>query len=53
MNNSKVGQLLKTNKFAIFLEIVIIICPFWIGLIISDNIGVNHIPLGDNLKIIG
>jgi membrane protease YdiL (CAAX protease family) len=49
----KLSELLQTNKLAIFLEIVLIFFPFWIGLIISDRIGTAHIPLGSNLVILG
>ena len=49
----KLGQLLQTNKLAIFLEIVVILFPFWIGIIINDQISLDHISLGGNLKILG
>ena len=48
-----IGKNLQTNKFVIFVEIVIVIIPLWIGLIISNNSSVDHIPLSDNLKIVG
>jgi membrane protease YdiL (CAAX protease family) len=38
---------------AIFLEIVITIFPFWIGLIISERLDIDYIFLGDNLRIVG
>ncbi len=52
-SQEKIGELLQTNKLAIFLEIVAVLFPFWLGLIIGDRIGPNHISLGDNLKILG
>ena len=41
-----ISALLQTNKLVIFLKILFIFFPFWIGLIISDQGGTNHIPLG-------
>ena len=52
-SQGKSAQRLQTNKLTIFLEIVAVLLPFWLGLIISDHIGLNHIPLGGNLKILG
>lgn len=49
----KLSQLLQTNKLAIFLEIVVILFPFWIGIIINDRIGLDHISLGGNLEFLG
>jgi membrane protease YdiL (CAAX protease family) len=49
----KISGLLQTNKLVIFLEILFIFFPFWIGLIISDQSGTNHISLGGNLRILG
>jgi hypothetical protein len=49
----KLGELLRTNKFAIFLEIVAVFTPMYLGLIISDSIGSDHVPLGGNLVILG
>ena len=49
----KLSQLLQTNKLAIFLEIVVILFPFWIGIIIDDLIGLDHISLGGNLEFLG
>jgi len=49
----KLGQLLQTNKLAIFLEIVVVFSPFWLGLIIGARIGPNHLSLWGNLKILG
>ena len=47
----KYGKLLQTNKFAIFLEIVVVFLPFYLGLAISDSIGSDYIPLGGDLVI--
>ena len=49
----KLEQLLQTNKLAIFLEIVIVFLPFWLGLIISNSVGSDRISLGGNLVLIG
>ena len=49
----KFGQLLQTNKLAIFLEIVIAFLPLWLGLTINDSIGSDRISLGGNLVLIG
>jgi uncharacterized protein len=50
----KLSRLLQTNKLTIFLEIVVIVFPFWMGLIVSDRIGgIDHISLGGGLKIVG
>lgn len=50
---TKFGELLQGNSLGIFLEIVAVFFPFWLGLIINDRVGTNHIPLGGNLKIVG
>jgi membrane protease YdiL (CAAX protease family) len=49
----KFGKLLQTNKFAIFLEIVVVFLPFYLGLAISDRLGSDQMPLGGNVVIIG
>jgi len=57
MNDSKplqvrIGELLRTNKLAIFLEIAVVFLPFYLGLFISDRIGSDHIPLGGDVVIL-
>ncbi len=47
----KFGELLRTNKFAIFLEIVVVFLPFYLGLAISDRLGSDHVLLGGNLVL--
>ena len=47
----KLGELLLTNKFAIFLEIVVVFLPFYLGLAISDRLGSEFVPLGGNLVL--
>jgi hypothetical protein len=42
----KLGEFLRTNKFAIFLEILVVFLPFYLGLAISDRLGSDHVPLG-------
>ena len=49
----KLGDLLRTNKFTIILEIVIVFLPMYLGLILSDSIGSDHVPLGGNLVLKG
>ena len=52
-SQEKLGELLQTNQPAIFLEIVLVLLPCWLGLIMGDRIGPNHIILGGSLKILG
>jgi len=52
-SKSKLGELLQTNKFAIFLEIAIILLPFWLGLFLSDNFEIDRISLGGDLVLLG
>ena len=47
----KFGELLRTNKFAIILEIVVVFLPFYLGLAISDRRGSEFVPLGGDLVI--
>jgi membrane protease YdiL (CAAX protease family) len=49
----KFGELLRANKLAIFLEIMVVFFPFYLGLAISDRLGSDQIPLGGNVVIIG
>jgi membrane protease YdiL (CAAX protease family) len=49
----KIGDALRTNKFFIFLEIVVVFLPFYLGLVISDRQGINHMHLGGNVMILG
>jgi len=49
----KFGELLRTNKFVIFLEIVVVFLPFYLGLAISNKLGSDHVPLGGNIVIMG
>ncbi|WP_420630294.1 CPBP family intramembrane glutamic endopeptidase [Candidatus Leptofilum sp.] len=48
-----IGELLKTNKLAIFLEIAMVILPFWGGVLLNGRIGNDHISLGGNLILLG
>ena len=52
-NRSKLGELLNTNKLAIFLEIVIIFLPSWLGLFFSDRFGCDRISLGGDMIFLG
>ena len=47
----KLGELLRTNKFAIFLEIIVVFLPFYLGLAISDKLGIYSIPLSGDLVL--
>ena len=47
----KLGDMLRTNKFAIFLEIVVVFLPFYLGLAISDRLGSDYVPLGGDLVL--
>jgi hypothetical protein len=44
----KFGELLRTNKFAIFLEIAVVVIPLYAGLMISDRLGSDVVPFGGN-----
>jgi len=47
----KLGELLQTNKLAIFLEIVVVFLPFYLGLVISDRLGSDYVHLGGDLVL--
>jgi membrane protease YdiL (CAAX protease family) len=47
----KLGDMLRTNKFAIFLEIVVVFIPFYLGLAISDRLCSDYVPLGGDLVL--
>ena len=49
----KFGELLRTNKFAIFLEIAVVFVPLYAGLILSDRLGSDVVPLGGNVVLLG
>lgn len=49
----KTTALLRTNKVAIFLEIVVVFAPLYLALIISDSLGSDHITLGENVVLLG
>jgi membrane protease YdiL (CAAX protease family) len=49
----KIGELLRTNKFAIFLEIAVVVVPLYATLMISDRLGSDVVPLGGNLVLLG
>ncbi|MFC1996526.1 CPBP family intramembrane glutamic endopeptidase [Chloroflexota bacterium] len=50
---TKLGELLQSNKLVIFLEIVAVFLPFWLGLIINDSLARAQISLGGDLVILG
>ena len=47
------NPVLQTSKFAIFLEIIVVFLPFYLGLAISARLGSDQIPLGGNVVING
>ena len=47
------GEFLRTNRLAILLEILAVFLPLYMGLIISDRSGSQHIPLGGDLALKG
>lgn len=49
----KIGELRRTNKFAIFLEIVVVVVPLYASLMISDRLGSDVVPLGGNFVLLG
>ena len=49
----KLGELLRTNRLVILLEIVVVLLPMYLGLIINDRSGTDHIPLGGNVVMLG
>lgn len=48
----KLGELPRTSRFAILVEIVVVFFPMALGLIISENIGSDQLPLGGNVVLI-
>ena len=49
----KLGEMLRTNRLAILLEIVVVLLPMYLGLIINDRSGGDHIPLGNGIVVLG
>jgi hypothetical protein len=50
---AKIGELLRTNKFAIFLEIAVVVVPLSATLMISDRVGSDVVPLGGDVVLLG
>lgn len=48
----RIGELLRTNKLAILLEIVVVFLPVYLGVILSDGRGSDHTPLGGNVVLL-
>jgi hypothetical protein len=48
-----IDESLPTNKFQIFLEIVVVFAPLYLSLIISESIGSDHVTLGRNIVLLG
>jgi hypothetical protein len=49
----KIGELLRKNRFAAFLEIAVVFLPLYLGLIISDGMGSDHVSLGGSVVLLG
>ena len=49
----KSDESLRANRFAILLEIAVVLVPLYLGLAISDRLGSDQIPLGGNVVILG
>ena len=50
----KIGELLRTNKLFILLEIAVVFAPLYVILIVSDRLGGNDfVPLGGELMLAG
>ncbi len=47
------GTLLRTNRFAILLEIALVLLPLYLALAISDHIGSDTISFGGNVVLLG
>ena len=50
---NRAGELLRTHKLVILLEIVIVLLPFCLGLVFMDSTGIDRISIGGNLVILG
>lgn len=49
---TKSGELLRTSKLAISLEIVLVLLPLYLGFMINNRMGADHIPLGGNVVLL-
>ena len=49
----KLGEALRSNKLAIFLEIALVVVVLYASLLISDQLGSDITPLGDNYVLLG
>lgn len=49
----KIGALLRTNKFAILLEIAIVFVPFVASIVVSDWLGSDLVSLGGDVVLLG
>ena len=49
----KIGALLRTNKFAILLEIAVVFVPFIASVVVSDWLGSDIVPLGGDVALLG
>ena len=49
----KIGALLRTNKFAILLEIAVVSVPFIASVVVSDWLGSDLVPLGGDVALLG
>jgi hypothetical protein len=51
--HEKIGALLRTNKFAILLEIAVVSVPFIASVVASDWLGSDLVPLGGDVVLLG
>jgi len=49
----RIKNLLNGNKLVIFLEITLVFLPMYLGLVISDSMGINQIPLWGDVVLLG
>ncbi len=51
-NRERLGDLLRTNRLAIFLEIVVVLLPLYLGLILGDRSSPDYVPLGGDIALL-
>lgn len=53
VSQGKLGELLRTNKLAIFLEIAVVFVPMYVLLLINNRLGHDFVSLGGSVKLVG
>jgi len=48
----KIGALLRTSRFAVLLEIAVVVVPLYAGFMVSDRLGSDVVPLGGDVVIL-